>query len=59
MSKKYHHFTIRPHFKNIIAIQKVKDQNGNYEHVAIRVMEITLRKAYQLLVQEHPKVKIC
>ena len=39
--------------------KKIKDQNGNYERVAIRVMEITLRKAYQLFVQEHPEVKIC
>ena len=39
--------------------KKIKDQNGNYERVAIRVMEITLRKAYQLFVQEYPAVKIC
>ena len=38
--------------------KKVKDQNGNYERVAIRVMEITLKKAYQLFVQERPEVKI-
>ena len=39
--------------------KKIKDQKGNYECAAIRVMEIALRKAYQLFVQEHPEVKIC
>ena len=39
--------------------KKIIDQKGNYERAAIRVMEIALRKAYQLFVQEHPEVKIC
>ena len=61
--KKVSSFYNKDHISRTLPYKKLtkksKDQNGYYERVAIRVMEITLRKAYQLFVQEHPEVKIC
>ena len=37
--------------------KKIRDQNGNYEHVAITVMEITLRKAYSVTCTRTPRGK--
>ena len=37
--------------------KKIRDQNGNYEHVAIMVMEITLRKAYSVTCTRTPRGK--
>ena len=39
--------------------KRIKDQNGNFKRVAVRIMEITLSQAYQLFVQQHPEFKIC
>ena len=51
--KKVSSFYNKDHISRTLPYTKnIKDQNGNYERVAIRVMEITLRKAYQLFVQD-------
>ena len=54
--KKVSSFYNKDHISRTLPYKKltknIKDQNGNYERVAIRVMEITLRKAYQLFVQD-------
>ena len=44
-------------YKNLT--KRIQYQSGNFEHVAVRVKEITLKKAHQLFAQQHPEVKIC
>ena len=44
-------------YKNLT--RRVKDHNGNYQRVPVRVMEITLRKALSTFKNLHPEVKIC
>ena len=43
-------------YKNMT--RKMKDESGKYHRVPVRVMEVTLKKAFQLFKQEHPDVKI-
>ena len=43
-------------YKNMT--RKMKDESGKYHRVPVRVMEVTLKKAFQLFKQEHPGVKI-
>ena len=39
--------------------RRVKDYNGNYQRVAVRVMEVTLKRALSTFKNLHPGVKIC
>ena len=38
--------------------QKIKDSSGVYHRVPVRVMEITLKKAFELFCLQYPDVKI-
>ena len=43
-------------YKNLT--RRVKDHNGNYHRVPVRVMEVTLKKALDTFKSEYPDVKI-
>ena len=44
-------------YKNMT--RKVKDSAGIYQRVPVRVMEITLKKAFMKFKEKHPDVKLC
>ena len=43
-------------YKNVT--RKIKDHLGVYHHVPVRVMEVTIKKAYDAFKVEYPNVKL-
>ena len=61
--KVVHEFYFRDDVSRVLPYKKltrrVKDHNGMYQRVAVRVMEVTLREGLKTFKNLHPEIKIC